>query len=128
LHELSITENLLALALQHAEEARATRIVRLNLVIGDLSSVVDESVQFYWDMLAEGTIAEGAELNFRRVAGRLRCVVCGNTFELNEYDFSCPACGSTRTLVAEGEDFRLESIDVESVEEVYEQGQEHTGS
>jgi hydrogenase nickel incorporation protein HypA/HybF len=128
LHELSITENLLALALQHAEQAGATRIVRLNLVIGDLSSVVDESVQFYWDMLAKGTIAEGAELNFRRVAGRLRCVVCGSTFELNKYDFSCPECGSVRTLVAEGEDFRLESIDVEGVKEVYEQDQEHSGS
>ncbi|MFN2270088.1 MAG: hydrogenase maturation nickel metallochaperone HypA, partial [Anaerolineae bacterium] len=51
MHELSITESILKIALRHAEQAGAKRITRLNLVIGELSGVVGESVQFYWDMI-----------------------------------------------------------------------------
>jgi hydrogenase nickel incorporation protein HypA/HybF len=113
MHELSVTESLLEIALRHAEEADAQRITRLNIVIGELSSIVDESVQFYWDIVSEGTIAEGAELNFERVEGNLRCLACGHTFPLNYESFVCPACGEERVVPAGGDDFRLESIEIE---------------
>ena len=67
MHELGITEQLLELTLGHAEEAGAERVTRLNLVIGEFSSVVDESIQFYWEMMAEGTPAE----LIRRYSSRL---------------------------------------------------------
>ena len=113
MHELSITENLLEIALRHAEKADAERITRLNIVIGDLSSIVDESVQFYWDIVSEGTIAEGAELRFERVEGTLRCMACGHTFPLNHESFVCPSCGEKKVVAAGGDDFRLESIEIE---------------
>ena len=115
MHELSVTENLLSLALKHAQAAGATRITRLSLVVGELSSIVDDSVQFYWDMVSQNTIAEGAVLEFRRVSGQLRCNDCGQQFDIADRDdFTCPACGSTQTVVAGGDEFRLESIDVET--------------
>lgn len=113
MHELSITESLLEIALRHAEEAGAERITRLNIVIGEFSSVVDDSVQFYWDIISEGTIAEGAELHFERVQGTLRCLACGHTFPLSQESFTCPACGGERVVAAGGDDLRLESIEVE---------------
>lgn len=113
MHELSITESLLEIALRHAERAGARRITRLNLVIGELSSVVDDSVQFYWDIVSQDTIAVGAELHFERVPGTLRCLSCGHTFPLNSRDYTCPACGQARVVAAGGDDFRLESIEVE---------------
>ena len=113
MHELSITESLLEIALRHAEKASARRITRLNLVIGELSSVVDDSVQFYWDYVSQGTIAEGAELHFERVPGTMRCLDCGHTFRLNGRDYACPKCAQTRVVVAGGDDFRLDSIEVE---------------
>ncbi len=113
MHELPITESLLEIALRHAEEADARRITRLNIVIGELSSIVDESVQFYWDIISEGTIAEGAELHFARVEGILRCLACGHTFPLNPESFTCPACGGKQVVAVGGDDFRLESIEIE---------------
>ncbi|MGD8998651.1 MAG: hydrogenase maturation nickel metallochaperone HypA, partial [Anaerolineae bacterium] len=71
MHELSVTESLLEIALRHAARAGAARITRLNIVVGELSSIVDESVQFYWDIVSRGTMAEGAELHFERVDGTL---------------------------------------------------------
>jgi len=113
MHELGVTQNILAIALRHAEEAGATRITRLTLVVGELSSIVDESVQFYWDLIANGTLAEGATLEFRRVPAMLRCNDCQHEFRMDYETFLCPRCGSSRVAVSGGEEFYLESIDVD---------------
>ena len=113
MHELPITESLLEIALRHAEKAGAERITRLNMVIGELSSIVDDSVQFYWDIVSKDTIAEGAELHFERVDGTLRCLGCGHTFPLNHRDFACPACGEKKVVAVGGDYFRLDSIEIE---------------
>ena len=62
MHELAVTEEILRVALEHAERAQATRITDIHLVIGTLSTVVDDSVQFYFDFLSPETIAAGAKL------------------------------------------------------------------
>jgi hydrogenase nickel incorporation protein HypA/HybF len=113
MHELSVTQSLLDIALRHAEKAGAGRIVRLNLVIGELASIVNDSVQFYWDIVSQDTIAEGAELHFERVPGTLRCLACGHNFSLDGRDYTCPICGENQALAVGGDDFRLESIEVE---------------
>ncbi len=76
MHELAITESLLDLALKHAKQADATRVTDIYLVIGRLSSFVDDSVQFYWDILAENTICQGAELHFNRLPAKMVCLNC----------------------------------------------------
>jgi len=112
-HELSVTQSILEIALRHAEQADAKRIVRLNLVIGELSGIIDDSVQFYWDMVSSGTIAEGAKLHFERVPAGLCCLACEHTFPLNGRNYVCPECGGERVVAAGGDDFRLDSIEVE---------------
>jgi hydrogenase nickel incorporation protein HypA/HybF len=115
-HEFPITQNLLTLALAHAERAGAARIVRLHLVIGELSSIVDDSIQFYWEFVTKDTLAEGSELIFRRVPGKLRCNECGETFLVDGIDYRCPSCGGAQTFVMDGQQFTLESIDVEGID------------
>jgi hydrogenase nickel incorporation protein HypA/HybF len=109
LHELSVTQNILEIALRHAQEAGAVRIREINLVIGELSSIVDDSVQFYWDIISEGTMAQGAVLRFERIPATLRCRECA----LSRDDYACPACGSFAVGVGGGDEFYLESIEVD---------------
>jgi len=113
MHELSITEDVLRIATQHAKQAQATRVTRINLVVGDLSSIVDDSVQFYFDFLSRGTIAEGARLHFCRIAPRLRCRLCATEFPMRDMDWTCPGCGAVGGDVVSGREFFLESIEVE---------------
>ncbi len=113
MHELSVTESILKIALDHASKANAARIVAINLVIGDLSSMVDDSIQFYWDVIAKDTIAEGARLRFRRVPVEFQCRSCSERFRPVGEEFSCPKCGSFSLKVITGEEFFVEAIDVE---------------
>lgn len=117
MHELAITENLLALATRHGLAAGAKRVTDLYLVIGELSSVVDESVQFYWDFVSRGTLCEGARLHFERVPAELTCDDCGERYRIPDSISPCPRCGSSRVRVTAGDEFRLQSLGIESSEE-----------
>jgi hydrogenase nickel incorporation protein HypA/HybF len=114
MHELSVAESILEIASRHGQAAGASRVTRLNLVIGDLASVVDDSLQFYWDFVSKGTICEGAILHFQRVRATLQCSECGRIYGLDDGPGPCPACASSRVRVIAGEEFRLESVDIET--------------
>ena len=114
MHELAVTESILKIAVQHATQANAVRVTSLYLVIGQLSSIVDDSVQFYWDMLSEGTPCEGALLHFERRPAALKCLDCEQTYTLNGELTDCPNCHSARVKVVAGEEFYLDSIEVEA--------------
>jgi hydrogenase nickel incorporation protein HypA/HybF len=110
MHELSVTESILEIALRHGGEQRITD---LRLVIGELSTLIDESVQFYWDIVSEGTPAAGATLHFRRVPAQLTCQACGHSYSPREA-LPCPACDSEDIRIVSGEEFYLEEIEVVS--------------
>ncbi len=113
MHELAVTENLLAIALRHAQAAGATEVTHLHLVVGQLSSIVDDSVQFYWRIIAKGSIAENALLTFQRIPATFYCATCKADFHLDEQSgFVCPHCDSLDVHVVGGDEFRLESIEV----------------
>ena len=116
MHELFVTEQIRDVAVRHAENAGATRITDLYLVIGELSSIVDDSVQFYWDFVSEGTIAAGAQLHFRRIPADMLCQSCKTHFSPREA-LTCPVCDSGDVRVVAGEEFFLEAIDVAEAKE-----------
>jgi hydrogenase nickel incorporation protein HypA/HybF len=113
MHELAVTESLLEIALRHARQQNARRITGLYLVLGQWSSMVDDSIQFYWDIICDGTIAKGATLHFRRVPVVLTCQDCGKEYQPASEEFACPNCGGTHAKVKTGEEFYLESIEVD---------------
>ncbi len=114
MHELSVTESILEIALRHGREAGASAVTDVFLVIGELSTIVDESVQFYWDIITEGTPAAGSRLHFQRIPGRLRCRACGHTYSPRQ-DLPCPACGSIDIDILAGEEFYLEAIEIAEI-------------
>ncbi len=113
MHELAVTQSILDISLRHAQKADAKRITDINLVIGQFSSIVDDSVQFYWDIIAKETIAQGAMLHFNRVPGEMTCKSCGHVFEPKDDTFACPSCSSILVKITRGEEFRVDSIDIE---------------
>ncbi len=114
MHELAVTQRILEIALEHAARAQAKRIVAIHLIIGDLSSIVDDSVQFYFDFLSSDTIAKGAQLIFTRLPARYRCRACGHEFSPEHgFEWQCPACGQMGVEILQGQEFCVDSIEVE---------------
>ena len=112
MHELSITESILEIATRHAVAAGARRVTDINIVIGRLSSIVDDSVQFYWDIVSQDTICFGSQLHFQRNPARMACLDCGQEYTFEEDLIPCPHCASSSVRIISGEEFHLESIEV----------------
>jgi hydrogenase nickel incorporation protein HypA/HybF len=114
MHELPATQGILSVALEAAQQNGAQRITAIDLTIGGLASIVDDSVQFYFDILSKGTIAEGAVLRFRRESAMANCVDCDHQFPVNApLTAVCPICEGVRLHVSGGREFYVESIEVE---------------
>ncbi|MBI5281205.1 MAG: hydrogenase maturation nickel metallochaperone HypA [Candidatus Solibacter usitatus] len=113
MHELSITESILGIVLNHAAGARVTDV---HLVIGELSAYVDDSIQLFWDELSRGTVAESATLHFKREPGTLFCLDCQKPFSVRQQDFLCPLCGSAHAMPHGGRECYVESIEVSTPE------------
>ncbi len=113
MHELAVTESILQIATKHAEEANAKIVTDIYLVIGKLSSIVDDSVTFYWEMISKNTLCEGSTIHFQRKPAIMICLACNHTFELPGELIACPNCGSYQLKVQSGEEFWLESIEIE---------------
>jgi hydrogenase nickel incorporation protein HypA/HybF len=113
MHEMAVTESILSITLDHARRANAGRVSAINIKLGQLSSLVDDSIRFYWDLIAADTIAEKAELRFERVPARAQCLDCSTEFELPKDTFACPKCRSERFRIVAGDEMSVESIEIE---------------
>ena len=113
MHELAITRGLLDLVLEHAKQVGASKVLKVNVVAGELSGYVDECMQFYYDEFSKGTIAEDARLSFTRVPTQGRCRDCGHEFTIEGMNWICPECGSNNVQLVKGMELFVESIEVD---------------
>ncbi len=113
MHELTITQSILSIALEKANEVKSGKITRINLTLGELSGIVDESVEFYFDFLSKDTIAAGASLIFEKPPAQLRCRKCGRVFSPKDFDWTCPGCREQKVEVVSGRECYVSSIEVE---------------
>jgi hydrogenase nickel incorporation protein HypA/HybF len=113
MHELSIVESMLAVVLENAEREKAEKILKINLFVGELSGVVQESVEFYFNFLSRDTIASQAVINFNHVPTKLRCRKCGEIFTPDKLSYQCPACGDQQVDIIAGRELYIESLEIE---------------
>ncbi len=113
MHEYSITESMLKLALEKAGDAGAAKITRINLIIGEMSGVVGDCVRFYFDAISRDTIANGARLDFKIIPTTVRCLKCKTVFAPKDGDWSCPDCRELGIEIVTGRECHMESIEVE---------------
>lgn len=114
MHELPVTESILEIVLRHAAQANARRVDHIYLAIGDLASIVDDSVQFYWEIIAKDSLAGSAQLHFRRIPTEMRCLDCQHQFQPELETLACPACHRQHLQIVAGREFFVESIDIET--------------
>ncbi len=114
MHESGLTEELFTHTMQHAREANATHVTRVRVIIGVLSDATPDSIRFYFDSMAAGTIAEGARLEFSIAPGQAHCNACDKDVSINELYDACPECGAVALTVTGGSAVYLDSLEVQT--------------
>jgi hydrogenase nickel incorporation protein HypA/HybF len=113
MHELALTEKIFKLVIAEAAAHQAQKITKIKIVVGELSGMVEGSIEFYFRLIAKASIAEQATLEFNRVAARLYCIHCKKDFQKQARDFICPDCGNLARLTESGQECVVESIEVD---------------
>jgi len=113
MHELSIMDSALDLALNQAQKAGANRIYVLRLRIGALSGVVPDALQFAFEALTPGTLAEGAALDIENIPARFWCGACSREFQSDDFFAECPGCHQPSGELRAGREMELASMEIE---------------
>jgi len=109
MHELSLSSAIVNTATKHA---RGRRVAVVSLRVGRLRQVIPDTLEFYFEFVARGSLCEGARLEQELVPARLRCRPCEREWEIEIPAFRCPFCGGSEVEIASGDEFEVQSIEI----------------
>ena len=109
MHELAIAQSMCEIARRHADGRRVTRV---DVRVGHLRQVVPASLEFAFELIAQGTELEGAALAVEQVPAGGVCRDCGTFTELPDFPLLCSACGGVDLDITQGEELEVESLDL----------------
>ncbi len=114
MHEFSIVEQVLAAALEVADENGARPVVRVELEIGALQQVVPDALAFAFEAAKAGTLAENATLAWTEVPAEVRCPACAHTYAPDDVFWVCPQCNAPGGEAVRGDDLVLSKVVLEA--------------
>jgi hydrogenase nickel incorporation protein HypA/HybF len=112
MHEVSLMEQTLAIAVEQAQQHQGSRIHGLTLKVGQQSGVVPEALAFAFDVVSQGTIAEGAELTLIEIPVLCWCEPCQTHFQPTDWIYLCPRCEQLSQTIVEGKQLELASLEL----------------
>jgi hydrogenase nickel incorporation protein HypA/HybF len=112
MHEVGIIQEAVRLALETAQASKARRVHRLRLRVGAMSGVVPDALQFAFDLVCQGTPAEGASLEVEPVPAACWCGACQAEFECEDFVGECPRCHRLSNELLRGRELELASVEL----------------
>jgi hydrogenase nickel incorporation protein HypA/HybF len=109
MHELALAEAIVAVA---AEHAGGRRVAKVEVRVGALRQVAPGALSFAFQLAAEGTPVEGAELEIEEVPARIACRRCAARSRARELPLACARCGSRDVDVVGGEELLVEALEL----------------
>ncbi|OQX85526.1 MAG: hydrogenase maturation nickel metallochaperone HypA [Candidatus Latescibacteria bacterium 4484_7] len=110
MHEVSLMQNLLEVVASTARREGGEKVNVIHLKIGELSGVNRDSLEFAFEVLKKGTVAEEGKLEIERVPLRVRCKDCGADFSPTDLIFRCESCGSSNLEIVSGREMEIDYI------------------
>ena len=112
MHEMSLCQGILDIIRERAAADRFSRVTRVRLSVGALSHVDPRAISFGFDVVAHGTVAEGAALEIDQPPGQAFCMACSATVTIPARGEPCPTCGSHQLMVVGGDELRVDELEV----------------
>lgn len=110
MHEVSMMQNTLDIAIAQAQQNGATKVDRLTMNVGELSGVIPEALEFAFEVLIQGTIADNAQLEIITIPVVCYCPECDRNFQPDNYIYKCPECQVISTNIVHGRELALVSL------------------
>jgi hydrogenase nickel incorporation protein HypA/HybF len=112
MHELSIAMGIVKIAEDETAKAKATEVSKIELVVGVLSGVEIDSLEFVWSSAVKDSVLENAKLEIIKIGGKGKCADCDTEFEMeNIYDV-CPKCSSNFKGIIQGKELKVKALEV----------------
>ncbi|HEY5540321.1 MAG TPA: hydrogenase maturation nickel metallochaperone HypA [Coriobacteriia bacterium] len=111
MHEMGITQGILSAAFDAAKGAGADRICEIRISIGELTEIQEFALQFAFEALTPGTMAENATLLVTHIPATSKCNECGVVYEHDRFEMLCPECGAFNVRPLTGRELRIDSIE-----------------
>jgi hydrogenase nickel incorporation protein HypA/HybF len=112
MHEMSLVESIRAIVEDQARAHKFARVTVLRLEIGRFAGVEKAALEFAWDVVMKGSLAEGAALQMIDLPGRAMCYDCGAVVEIADRFDPCPLCGGGRLMPQGGNEMRIKDMEV----------------
>ena len=113
MHELGVVFHIADSLARIAEENHVTRISRVTLEIGEVSTVVPEYLTDVWNWNCKRTpLLSGCALEIERIPAVTHCGACGQDYPTVPQGKTCPYCGSGATWLIQGNEFTIKEIAV----------------
>lgn len=112
MHELSIMQEAVRMAIETARASGADRVLSLRLRVGALSGAVPEALHFAFDVASRGTLVEDASLDIEPVSIAYWCDTCRAEFAPADFENECPRCHKLSSELRRGRELEIASLEV----------------
>jgi hydrogenase nickel incorporation protein HypA/HybF len=114
MHELPVTESIVRIVSEEAERHNVKKVSEVKIKVGELSGLVPECIQQYFDIVSKGTRIQGAKLSIIKIPITMKCLECSFTGETTAFERNvCPVCSSSNMKMVGGNEFYIDSMEVE---------------
>lgn len=113
---MGVMQGVLAASFDAAKGAGAEKITEIRLSIGELAEIQEFALQFAFEAMTPGTMAEGATLSVTHIPATSKCNECGIEYGHDRFQMLCPECGSFAVTPLTGRELLIDSIETEDIE------------
>ncbi|HEY9160945.1 MAG TPA: hydrogenase maturation nickel metallochaperone HypA [Desulfomonilia bacterium] len=113
MHEMSLVQSIIEIINEYAKKENFKKVESISLSFGKASTVVPAALEFAFEVLSEGTVAQGARLEFDIKPVVIYCLSCEKDFKMDSYEAACPQCKGGEIMLTGGtEELKLIEMEV----------------
>lgn len=110
MHELSIALGIVDIAEKETKKAKAQKVDSIELIIGTLSGVEPEALEFVWQVAVQETVLAEAEKHIEYIQAQAKCLECETIFQVQNIYDACPKCNSYFKDVFQGNELKIKAL------------------
>lgn len=120
MHEISIAGAIVDAVLDAAKKNNAGKVNEVFLEVGELTALNPEQLEFIFETITRGTVAEGARFNIQLIKPLIKCRKCSYNGPIEFFEklhfllpvIRCPACGEIEVDIVAGRECNVKKIKI----------------